>query len=233
MNVAEKQHLYIYPPRAQLVVPRDKADIFAKRGWKAQLKFNDSRCLIKAIWTDDGWDIQLWSRHSDLLKYDLSASLRDEIIQVLDMLGCEKAGWHLLDGGLLHSKHAAIKNTIVIWDILVHNSEWLLGRTYQDRYSILHLGCSIEDWTFSGHPFGKKFTDHIFMPINWESDNWDIVWRMVEQVNEPHTANGDIKPVLEGLVYKDMEGKLEIGLSENNNDSWMARSRVKTGRHEF
>ncbi len=149
------------------------------------------------------------------------------------MLGCEKAGWHLIDGGLLHSKHAAIKHTIVIWDILVRNSEWLLGRTYQDRYSILHLGATVEDWTFSDHPFGKKFTDRIFMPINWESNNWDIVWRMVEQVNEPYTVDGDIKPVLEGLVYKDMEGKLEMGLSEANNDGWMARSRVKTGRHEF
>lgn len=231
-----KHDQYIFPPRAKDAIPREDTEVFGMLGWYAQLKYNDSHALIK--YCADG-EIQLWNRHAERFRtYWPPAELIDELQQIGQTLGVQNGTVTILDGGLLDQKHAAIKNTIVLWDILVLNDEHLIGTRYDDRYTQLAQIATDNQWEYQNPahgpiPFGRKFTENVFIPKNWEACEWDNAWDIVHTVNKPYTNGEDIKPVLEGLVFKDPDGALEMGFKESNNDSWMMRSRVKTGRHRF
>lgn len=232
---------YIYPPRAQNAIPRADTEIFSDLGWIAQFKYNDSRCIIK--YCPDG-TVELWNRHAERFRtYHLPDHLREQLQTLRALLGLNPHKTSMLDGGLLDQKHQAIKDTIVIWDILVRDDQHLIGTTYSDRYDQL-LPHADQPWVYehSKHApinFGNSFTQDTFIPISWEAPLWPEVWNTVETVNAPWTIGKpndpdyQIKPVLEGLFFKDPNGTLEMGYREKNNDSWQIRSRVHTGRHRF
>lgn len=235
-----KTDQYIFPPRPQTAIPRDDLETFATLDWIAQLKYNDSRCLVKYL--PDG-TIELWNRHAERFRtYTAPDSLIEELHEVAETLGLKLGKLHLLDGGLLDQKHVAIKDTIVIWDILVRDGEHLLGTTYQERYEMLRstpYGDRYQKWTFDDFNLGIKFTTNIFMPENYDHEDWNKLWTLVDEINAPYTHGkpGDpdyeIKPIIEGIVLKDPEGTLSLGFKERNNEDWMVRSRVQTGRHRF
>lgn len=244
---------YIFPPRAEDAIPRKDTEFLGKMGWNAQLKYNDSRCIIKYLPDDK---IELWNRHAEKFRtYTAPDSLIKQLQELRNILGLSKSEISMIDGGLLHQKHATIKDTIVIWDILVRDGEHLLGTTYKERYDFLtgnqiSIKNAIEPWTLTlpngkTYDLGLKFTgragttNNIFMPSNHPSSHWDTLWDFVDSVNAIYTRGkpGDtdyqIKPIIEGLFFKDPQGVLEMGFKQKNNDSWQMRSRVPTGRHLF
>lgn len=222
---------YIFPPRSKNAVPKPDTAIFGELGWKAQLKYNDTRIIIK--YCANG-RVELWNRHAERLKsYQIPDWLMDELLEVGTLLNLSAGTTTMLDGGLLNSKHKLIKNTIVIWDVLVLNDEYLIGTTYENRYGRI-LGISKGDWnydvpTVGNTKFGLAITKHIFTPESHNSHMWDAMWDMINGVNEPFCQS----PLIEGLCFKNMAGKLEIANKETNNHSWYMRSRVTTGRHNF
>jgi hypothetical protein len=233
---------YIYPPRSQDAIPRSETSIFATLGWRAQYKYNDTRLLVKIC---PNGDIQLWNRHAERYRtYHLPDHLHEQLEQVAVNLGHIPGHLTLLDGGLLDQKHRAIKDTIVIWDMLVLNDQHMIGTSYQSRHDEILSISSMETWNYQhdSHgivPFGHLLSENIFTPFNIEPSLWDDSWKIIEKVNRPFTtgepedSNYQCSPVLEGLVFKDPDGLLEMGFKERNNDSWMIRSRVRTGRHMF
>lgn len=233
---------YIYPPRSQDAIPREQTDIFQMLGWIAQYKYNDSHCLIK--YCPNG-DIQLWNRHAERFRtYHLPDHIQQQLQDIGQRIGHVAGNLTILDGGLLDQKHRAIKDTIVIWDMLVHNNQHLIGSTYQSRYDQLASISSVETWDYHHEhhapvAFGCKLSEDVFMPQNIPAPQWDYAWGTIHLVNAPYTVgmpnqpNYQCRPVLEGLVFKDPNGVLEMGFREKNNDAWMIRSRVCTGRHNF
>jgi hypothetical protein len=231
---------YIYPPRPNTAIPRDQLEMFGEMGWIAQLKYNDSRALIKYL--PDG-NIELWNRHAEKFRsYTAPDWLLNELRDLQTALGLSTSEWSLLDGGLLNSKHEAIRDTLAIWDILVKNGEYLVGTTYGERYEQLNaLTVGQPPWYY--HPlhkkhepvvFGHTINHHLFVPGNfpYAEGCWDGLWKLVETVNAPYIAVGK-GPLLEGLVAKDLQGELSRAFREQNNGDWMTRSRVTTGRHAF
>jgi hypothetical protein len=237
-----KHNQYIFPPRAQDAIPREDTTTYGELGWIAQLKYNDSRCIVK--YCDNG-EIQLWNRHAERFRtYFPPAELIEELHEIGERLKIEPGTVTMLDGGLLHQKHTAIKDTIVLWDILVHNDQHLIGTTYRNRYHQLAATATNEPWVYTHQThdsieFGHKFTTNTFIPLNIPHSNWDAAWEIIAVVNAPWTKgtpnspNYEIKPVIEGLVLKDPLGTLEMGYKEKNNSDWLCRSRVHTGRHTF
>ncbi len=243
---------YIFPPRAQDAIPLSETAIFAKLGWIAQFKYNDGRALIKY---QPGGPIELWNRHAEKFRtYNAPDRLTQQLEDVHTRLGLSKTAWSLLDGGVLDQKHAAIKNTVVIWDILVMDGTHLLGSTYLDRHKFLVGKLENGTYTHAGHDFGIRVSDDILIPRNYagnlagtanndgnpQGDAWKALWDgVIDPINRPYTTgkpgdrNYDCKPVLEGLMFKDPLGKLERGMKEKNNFAWQCRSRVQTGRHMF
>jgi hypothetical protein len=230
--LAARPDSYIYPPRSKSVLPRSDTDMLADMGWIAQYKFNDSHLLLKLL--PDR--VEFWGRKGERLAYRPDAELADEVRAAQDVLGLDRDQYHLLDGGLLDSRHSAIKDTIVLWDILVRDGEQLLGTSYQDRYESLlrpaqALGLGAYTMPHNDTPVGLLLQPHLLVPLSFPADPetaWNSMWQTIEAVNQPYP-----QPLLEGLVYKLPGGKLEPGFGEQNNGSWMVRSRVTTGRHKF
>ena len=221
---------YIFPPRAEHCTPRNQVDHYFDMGWKAQIKYNDTRIMIKYL--PDG-KFELWNRHGMRVNYVPPDTLAAQINSIREKLGIKD--WSLIDGGLLDSKHPAIKDQIVLWDILVHNGTHLLGTTYQERYAQI---LAIAGDSHYYNPYHKKhepldiglsITSDIFCPRWYEREQYGKLWELVEIANNPYKPS----PVFEGCVIKDPSGVLTMGFKVKNNMDWMAKSRVTTGRHKF
>lgn len=238
MTVKTSPTTYIFPPRPTDAIPREDTDTWGRLGWLAQYKYNDARCLIKYLPTGE---IELWGRKGERFRnYKTPDFLISELQTLQEQLNLNQGEYHLLDGGLLDFKHESIRDTIVIWDILVQNGEHLLGTEYIDRYNIL-LTAAFTDYPWYYEPphnkheptkFGLKYNTHLFLPENWPHKTWPKLWQTVDKVNTPYLTAGK-GPVLEGMVIKDPHGRLERGWKEKNNGDWMTRSRITTGRHKF
>jgi len=234
MLLKVKTTTYIYPPRPNTAVPFKEAAFFAEIGWQWQYKINDTRCMIK--YTPE--KIELWNRHAEQMRsYHCPDWLRDQLLIVREHLQLNPNKISILDGGLYDQKHAAIKDTICIWDILVRDDEQLLGTTYTERYNQIAKGTTPYNYS---HPtykkpiqFGKAYTPettNVFHLLNNPQPTPQQTWDQVQQVNKPFAPNS---PLLEGMVFKDPQGILEMGLRPKNNHDWQCRCRVKTGRHNF
>lgn len=227
---------YIYPPRPTTCLPKEAAEPFLSLGWRPQLKYNDSRTVIKLL---PGGKVELWNRHAERFRsYHTPDWLEDQIREAAIILDLPENEYHLLDGGLLDQKHTAIKDTIAIWDILVKNSVHLVGTTYISRHTQLAMELDKEEWIYhhpktGDTPFGYKITENIFLAKYYNTEDYNTLWETVEKVNAPFTNGKDIKPLLEGVVLKYPNGILQMGYREKNNTDWMAKSRVTTGRHRF
>lgn len=217
---------FIFPPRASDAIPRSETGLFAKLGFIGELKYNDSHILICIEDRKVSW---ILDRHGKKPAVDFSDFDFSPFIAKLNGHGA-----YVFDGGHLHKKHGAIKNTIVIWDVLVRDGKHLLGSTYGERYEWLLGLRSGEHFLFresatSDHDdFGLMICPGMFMPLNYKPEEWDGLWTMVERVNSKYEH-----PLLEGIVFKNLNGKLKGGLRERNNEDWLGRSRVETKRHRF
>lgn len=220
---------FFYPPRASDAIPRSESHIYNKLGWVGQFKFNDTHIVLCFENSEISW---ISDRHGKKPSFDFRNFNFSKLgKKLVDING---PGHYILDGGLLHQKHSAIKNTIVIWDILMKADKHLVSTTYGERYdwlSKLKTGDSYIHTATNGgkstnYYLGFNIGDDLFMPNNFNS--WTIMWDVIESINECYE-----QPLIEGIVFKDLEGKLKPGFRERNNSGWLGRSRVATGRHAF
>jgi hypothetical protein len=213
---------YFFPPRPDRCVPRDDLDFYYGLGWRPQLKFNDSRALIKVL---DG-RVELWNRHGERMRsYTLPGFLADQVLGVVELLGFDPSGFHVFDGGLLDQKHAAIKDCLVFWDVLVVDGFYLVGTSYAERYG--KLCGAYEPWLFKDFNFGFRLADNVLL-ADWFSGDFSWIWDFVGEVNGPFAS-----PLIEGVVVKDPGGLLQYGFKVKNNTEWLVKSRVSTLRHRF
>ena len=225
---------YIYPPRPlKDPVPFDKIGMYSRYGWLSQLKVNDLRTEFSVA----GDGVEFFNRHNS--KHQTSRIplyMESEILEICRKLGFGTTGWNYLDGGLMCCKNRQVTGIAAIWDILVLQGEWLLDTTYQYRYDLIAQRNS-EPFviTVGGKDFdiGLKLSEHIFVPRLYK--DYNIPWQLAKDVNAAAGWSGkdDGENVLEGVVVKQMDGKLKPGFKEKNNDSWCARSRFTTGRSRF
>jgi len=231
MKLAER---YIYPPRPQKgSIPQSELANFKDMGWKGQLKFNGNRLVL----SKNSGDAVFYNRHKKVHKrYTPPTWLQDEIIEACRLLGLDENEWNLLDGELLHNKHRLFKDTIVLWDILVRDGEWLLDTTYQERFDSLLSkcdGCDPFHLEIGGEKFllGVKLTEHIFIPIL--TDDLQGLWDLTQEINEAAGWKHEGEPIVEGVAAKMPIGKLKPGLRESNNTDWNTRCRICTKRHRY
>jgi hypothetical protein len=175
--------------------------------WIGQPKVKGQRNLIYFV---PGGPVQLWSRHGrDHRNYSLSTSLAQELRETVRV---DPNKWSVLDSELLHAKVAGgeIKDTFLVWDILVHNNSYLIRTTYGERYQQVLDICGardtpVKDWYIPASP-------HLWVAPCVPPEQWDRWWS--EHIEDPY---------IEGFVFKDLNAKLSVGLSEKNNGSWNIR----------
>lgn len=136
------------------------------------------------------------------------------MLRGLRALPFPRGKFHVLDSELLHYMAAqAIRNTLVLFDILVHEGKYLLGTKMMDRYELLAKLCDsprrLEKQ--SGLEIGLEIAPHLWLAPNFTGNLSTAYRRHVRP------------PLIEGLILKNPQGRLQPGTDEDNNGLWQVR----------
>jgi hypothetical protein len=205
------EYKYIFPPRPETKISSSGLGTFEKMNkFLGQPKLNGSSMQVYT----DGKSLIVMNRHKEILSHKMD-------IQELKNLH-RGHGWMVLCGEYMNKnkkdetgKYWNIK--FVIFDILVLNGEHLLGSTFEERYEILR----------------KLYPDNLVKKhLHQISEN---CFR-VDSINYNFLITySDITKyqMYEGLVLKMKNGKLENGISAQNNVRTQIKCRKKTKSYAF
>jgi ATP-dependent DNA ligase len=149
-------------------------------------------------------EFQFWGRHGELLKYTLS----DELLEELKGLSLPR-GYCLLDGELRHNKVPGIQHKIIFYDVFIWDGNLLIGEGFWYRRAILHDTIGIE----------KR--NRVGIPLQYPGKFRQTFDQVIED------------PEIEGLVMKNMRGKLALGRTAGIDSGWMYKVRRPSGRYHF
>ena len=218
------------PPRCH--IDSATTDEYCRDDVVCEAKLNDSHVLLtkrRGAW-------EFWSRHGTLLVYSPSVQLFEslEALSVPDNT--------ILDGGLLHSKHSAVKAKIVLWDVLVHEGAWREGNTYEANRALLERLTSLQTsregmkatW-MRLISFLRSTTENVIL-APWVSGTnlrsyfeWVVKSDPYATYKEPRIASACL---FEGLVVKSLGAILTVS-NNGGNYGGHVKFRRSTGRHQF
>lgn len=205
---------YIFPPRPKNAIPDSDLNFWDNGSLVAQPKLNGSNCVIFT----NGEKLMVMNRHS---QYLTNVDIQRQ--EVLDLFRGEPGKWMVLNGEYLNkSKQDENRQTfnhkLVIFDILVYNSDYLVGKTFQERINLLD------------ELYGQKDSEKSYLYSI--SNN---VYRVKSFENGFKSIYDQLTPIdlIEGLVLKRKNARLEIGNTENNNIKSQLKARKPTKNYKF
>ncbi len=187
--------MWLYPPRPESAIPPSLIKSFEDRGFVGQIKFNGTLQVIDinaalgaTFMTRHGELNRAWTPPPEIEKY--FSGFPDSVFV----------------GELLHNKHASVKNTIILFDVLRYLGKSLVGKTLAERLMILR----------SVTPFIKNI-------------------QVVETHAQDLTGlyHSLLKPTEEGVVLKDPNAKLRSCLRDGLNANWQVKCRRATKNYGF
>lgn len=187
--------MWLYPPRPVNAVTPSLIKSFETRGYVGQIKMNGT---LQVIDIDDVGNVTYRTRHNtpnkawtplpEMAPY--FANYRDSVFV----------------GELLHSKHASVKNTIYLFDVLRYMGKSLVGTTLADRLQILEKTPAL--------------TNNIQIIKTYDRDLAGLYHSLSE-------------PTQEGIVLKDPKAKLRDCLRNGLNGGWQVKVRRPTENYGF
>jgi ATP-dependent DNA ligase len=109
-------------------------------------------------------------------------------------------------------------NKFILFDILVKDSNHLVGLTFQDRINLISEIYGTRD---SDKDYLYVISENVFRVKSFEH-NFENLFK-----------NITVGDAVEGLVLKRKSAKLENGLTENNNTKSQIKCRVQTKNYKF
>jgi hypothetical protein len=207
------KYRYIFPPRPKNAVPQSELFSWDNGSMVAQPKLNGSNATIYT----NGLEIFTMNRHGDrLTRVEIKS---DEILSLYKGTG----GWSAFNGEYMNkSKYDENKKVFnhkfVIFDILINDGDYLIGKTVEQRVQLL-------DQMFGKNSSEKEYLYSI-------SEN---IYRVKSYENEFNMLFDKFTGVdmLEGLVLKRKNARLEMSGSELNNMKWQIKCRKPTLNYKF
>jgi hypothetical protein len=148
--------------------------------------------------------------NSDILHEDERENIKKILISKVG-----KKGYFVFDSELRHNKVKNIQNMLVIYDIHVYKNEVLNRMVFGDRRKLLEsLGFSI----FNGD------TVHLIYQYKENFEN---------HFNSFTVGNYGDPDEFEGLVIKNLNGKLKLGRVTGTNSQWMFKVRVASKKYRY
>lgn len=208
-----ERYRYIYPPRPKNAVPPTDLEFWDSGSLLAQPKFNGSNCVVFT----NGVDSMIMNRHNQrLTNFQLTP---DEIKDIYRGDG----DWMVINGEYMNKNkkdetNKAFNHKLVIFDILTFSGEYLVGQTFSQRVELL---------------------DDIYGKVECEKD---YVYKISENVYRVKSYDNGfldlfntLTPIdmIEGLVMKRKNAKLEIGVNELNNVKSQIKCRKVTKLYRF
>lgn len=204
---------YIYPPRPKNAIPDSELNFWDNNTLIAQPKLNGSNCLIFT----NGIKTIVMNRHNQRL-----TNFRLSDAEILDIYR-GNGGWLILNGEYLNKNKSdesgqSFNHKFVIFDILCYDSEYLVGKTFEERINLL---------------------DNLYGELNSDKDYlYKIstnVFRVKSYISEFKNLYDSLTPIdmIEGLVLKRKSARLELGTSENNNIKSQIKCRKSTKNYKY
>ena len=203
---------YIFPPRPKNAIPDTELNFWDNGSLIAQPKLNGSNCVIFT----NGIKTVVMNRHNQrLTNFNISDN------EIKDIYRGE--GWMILNGEYMNKSKSDENNQVfnhklVIFDILGFNGEYLVGKTFEERVNLL---------------------DEIYGQV--DSDK-EYLFKVTENVSRVKSYTIDFKNIfnkltpidmIEGLVMKRKNARLELGTSENNNTKSQLKCRKATKNYKY
>ena len=200
---------YIYPPRPKNPIQYKDLNIWDNGMMIAQPKLNGSNCTIYI----NSNKIYVYNRHGERLS---NFNIDLDVVRNLH----KGKGWMVLNGEYLNKSKKdqngeVFNNKFCIFDILVFENNYLIGKTFQDRVNILN------------ELYGD--TDG---PLSIISEDIYRIGSFYNDFENLYNSLVDID-MYEGLVLKRKSAKLEMGSSENNNSKSQIKVRKPTKNYKY
>jgi hypothetical protein len=179
----------------------------------AQVKTDGSNCVIFT----NGESIHVMNRHgARLTRFEIKD---EEILKLYKGSG----GWTVLNFEYLNKNKRdetgkSFNHKLILFDILVNDGDYLIGKTFEQRIQLL-------DEMFQKNDSEKEYLYSI-------SDN---VYRVKSYENNFSMLFDKLTPIemIEGLVMKRKNARLEIGNTEKNNTKSQIKARKSTKNYKF
>jgi hypothetical protein len=206
-----KNFKYIYPPRPKNAVSPEDLDFWDNNSLIGQPKLNGSNCLIFT----NGDSHFIMNRHKQRLS---GFKLSDQINDIY-----KGDDWMILNGEYMNKSKSDENNEVfnhkfVIFDILAYNGEYLVGSTFSERIDLLDDLYGFDD---SERDYLYKISDNFYRVKSYNTGFKKIF--------------DDLTPIdmIEGLVMKRKNAKLEIGATELNNVKSQLKCRKPTRNYKY
>jgi len=204
---------YVYPPRPKNAISPDDLNFWDNESLIAQPKLNGSNCVIFT----NGVKSVVMNRHGQrLTNFRLSD---EELRDIYRGTG----GWTVLNGEYLNKNKSdetgqSFNHKFVIFDILAYDGEYLVGKTFEERIQLL-------DTLYGQVDSEKEYLYNITTNI----------YRVKSYLNGFKELFDRLTPIdmIEGLVMKRKNARLELGNSENNNTKSQLKCRKPTRNYKY
>ena len=204
---------YLYPPRPKNAISPNDLTFWDNNSLLAQPKLNGSNCLIFT----NGVKVVVMNRHNQRLT---NFRLTDEEVKSLYR---GNGGWMILNGEYLNKSKMdetgqPFNHKFVIFDILCFDGDYLVGKTFEERVQLL---------------------DTLYDQINCEKEYLfgisENVYRVKSYLSGFNDLFNKLTPIdmIEGLVMKRKNARLEIGSSEMNNVKSQIKCRKSTKNYKY
>jgi len=203
---------YIFPPRPKNAIPDSELNFWDNGSLIAQPKLNGSNCVIFT----NGEKTIVMNRHNQrLTNFNLSDN------EIKDIYRGD--GWMILNGEYMNKSKSdengqVFNHKFVIFDILAFNGEYLVGKTFEERVKLLdELYGQLE----SEKEYLFKVTENVYRVKSYLTG--------FKQFYDKYTPID----MIEGVVMKRKNARLELGTSENNNIKSQLKCRKATKNYKF
>jgi len=205
---------YIYPPRPRNPISSDELNFWDNKSLIAQPKLNGANCVIFM----DGTRNMVMNRHNQrLTNFELPQAELNALYK------CNPGELMVINGEYLNKskqdeRGVTFNHKLVIFDILVFKSDYLVGSTFSDRITLLDELYGTKD---SEKPYLYSVSDNVYRVKSFETG--------FKQIFDDLTKID----MVEGLVLKRKSAKLEIGNTENNNTKSQLKARKATKMYKY
>jgi hypothetical protein len=213
------EYRYLWPPRPETKIPSASLQMYEKLGWIGQYKKNGTCNLV---FVSPEKDLTFRTRHDEPHKLWSPTKESSDLFRKLP-----GSGWYVIVTELLHSKTAAdIKDTHYIFDILVADGEYLVGKTFAERQQILR------DLFLHGNEV-EEYSHYVLNSNVWLAKTITSGFRELWNQTDDIASKTNGAPTDEGLVLKNPKAKLELCSKQKSNVSWAIKCRVSHKNYTF
>lgn len=203
---------YIYPPRPENNIPPSDLNFWDKtNSLLAQPKFNGSNCLLFLR----GKDMVVMNRHNNRMSnFNIPSN------EILSLSQGDK--WTIFNGELMNKSkkdenNQLFNNKLVLFDLLVDNGDYLIGKSFEYRYNLLKSKFNLTKYNH----YSDMISENIFIVKSFDKGFEDLF----EQFTKVD--------MLEGLVLKRKDARLERGNTAKNNTKLQIKCRKQTLNYKY